>query len=146
MPGRERAVIFSSHTVPRGARTVWIEPFPSPFSKSLEDFRLAVFAQHQFIKGARDLAVVLECDTDEENETLSVSFGPMWPEQLKERYLREFGSDSYAESFLLVDIDLSRRGTSGYSSQAFGRFIRRAIETGEQYAASCIRMVFERSQ
>ena len=55
-----------------------------------------------------------------------------WPEQVRQMYL-PFDAAEMPSVLFLVDVDLGATAPEEYSQQAFGRFLKRAVEVGEQY-------------
>lgn len=120
-----------------GCRTVWIEPFSDSIEALTGVFRTTVFGGSDLAKEAADLAAVFEFKGEAETEKITVSCGPMWPDQLRQRYV-PWSTGNIPEAFLLVDVDFGATVPSTYSRSVVGKFLDSAMTAGDLFAKKCI--------
>lgn len=125
-----------------GCRTVWIAPHSQGSIEQLKQtFIKRVFREFPLASTSTDSAFVLEFQ-EPQSKTVTVRSGPMWPEQLKNEYLR-MASHEYPDAFVLIDVDLGMKQPPTFSRQVLGRFLQDAVSLGSKYADACVNVILE---
>jgi hypothetical protein len=119
-----------------GVRTAWVSPFEGDIQALIGLFKKRAF--HGFLPAveASDVGFMLDFQGTNESEKITVLCGPMWPEQLRQRYL-PLGIPDLPKAFVLADVDLGATAPVAYTQQTLGRFLTRGVEVGEKYSDTC---------
>ncbi len=115
-----------------GCRTVWIQPHDGTRSDLQQLFKERVFRELGLVRDAEDMAFISEF-RGEPGGKITVTCGPMWAEQLRERYVR-WGTREYPPAFVCVDVDFASWSQPAYSRARLGKFLGQAFAAGAEHA------------
>ncbi len=123
-----------------GLRTFWIEPSEGSLDDLSTIFKGKVFGGFELAKEASDIACVFDFKSHVESERVHLQAGPMWPEQLREQYVR-WASADLPQAFIFIDVDYSTSDPKSYSRLTLGKFAKKGLEAGKTYARKFVESV-----
>lgn len=115
-----------------GARFVWIVEYKDGIENLMSTFRERLQSGFELAKDATDVAIVLHFGQEGQDGS-QLHLGPMWKEQLLDRYLR-LGDKEYPSAFLTADVDCWDVNHPEYSIRHLRRFLARSLESSLKYA------------